>query len=134
MKNILNKIQTKSKSKKVLSLIDNVIDSNYKIDSKNNSISKLPFEIPKGNNTDDFLSKVKDSINNSEVITITLAIDISDDEEFVSELYEWFNKNGFKNFLLDIDKDVSIMGGLHFTYKGKFYDLSLVNKVNKYVQ
>ena len=128
----LSKIKSKSNAHDVIKIIDKIIDNSYTIDSAEDLIDKLPFELKKDDSLEEQLIAIKDKIKKCNIINITIAVDY--DMDFLEKLYDWFENNGFNNFLLDIKVDPTILGGLHVSHHGKFIDLSLTKKVSEYVK
>ncbi|MGD8744568.1 MAG: hypothetical protein PVJ52_03175 [Candidatus Woesebacteria bacterium] len=70
----------------------------------------------------------------AEVEPVILKIAFEPRFKFVKQLYNWFEENIKKAFLLDFTLDSSVVGGTEVVYKGKFYDLSLNTKLTRYFE
>ena len=73
------------------------------------------------------LSKLLQELNQMEIAEVTIAIPATVD--IVSLILNWLRRNIDKNIILSIKTDPLIGGGLMLTYKGKYVDLSLSQKI-----
>lgn len=72
--------------------------------------------------------EIGDLVKDAELIRITLGF--SPDDVFTHKLYEWFKSEIQTPFVLDIDVNKEMLGGIQFVYRGKFHDLSLEKKLD----
>lgn len=78
------------------------------------------------------LSRMSNELTNRERLEITLAIEPT--EDLVQTIYDWAVEKLGDNVLLQFDKDPRIVGGLIFSYKGIFKDLSLAAQIDKIIR
>ncbi len=67
------------------------------------------------------------SLQSTEKITVTTAVDLSND--FISRLHAWFQKNLGVTVAIENCVDRKILGGLIIWWRGAYIDLSLSPKV-----
>ena len=132
MIDIIAVVKTKDASVAMLKKLDLAIAKSYSSKFSRNSLKGLPVTFSKKSNMNEVLLAAKDSLVSAQLLNITVAVDLED--SFIDKLYDWFTKNGFKDFLLDITKDTSIYGGLLLSFNGKYMDLSLKKRASEYVQ
>lgn len=75
------------------------------------------------------LSKAYRTICTLPILRLTMAFEPS--EMQVSNISYWARSNLEQGILLDLSLDRSLIGGLVITYKGKYYDFSLKNKLKE---
>ena len=73
--------------------------------------------------------EIGDLVKDAKLIRITLGF--SPDDIFIHKLYEWFKAEIRDPFVLDIDVNKEMLGGIQFVYGGKFHDLSLDKKLDE---
>jgi F0F1-type ATP synthase delta subunit len=132
MSSILELVKTKNKSVELLQALDEGLKHSY---SKNFNVSflkNLPINLTEKTDVPTELKKAKEEILSAKLIDLTMYIEPED--AFISKLYNWFVKNGFKNFLLNIHIDTKIGGGVLISFNGKYVDLSLRKKVYDYAR
>lgn len=79
--------------------------------------------ITDGENTKAALVELITHLQSIEKITITTAIDLSND--FVSKLHTWLQKNLGTRVAIECFVDKNILGGLVIWWRGRYIDLSL---------
>jgi len=77
----------------------------------------------------DFLTQLKEKAQSLKTIPVTLTF--SPSEHSVALLHEWIIKNIGENYVLDIEVDENIIGGICLTLDGKYIDLSLRKKAEE---
>lgn len=132
MSTIYSLVKTKQNAVNYIKILDNVLEYSYLNKPIDFLLKQLPFNLSNNNLVISECEELKKALKDASVVNISICID--PDNTFIDQLYKWFNENGFKNFLLDISIDSSIYGGIQLSYNGKFLDLSIKQKVIKYVK
>lgn len=131
MKDILELVKTKNKSVDLINVLDEMLKLTYSKKFDKELLKELPLEFSEDEDLSMQLKKAKEELLSAKVMDLTLYFE--PDEAFIKKLYEWFKNNGFENFLLNINIDTKICGGLEISYNGKYVDLSIKKKVAEYV-
>jgi len=132
MKSILESVKTKNNSVELIQALDDLIKSSYAKTFSMDKLKDLPIAFSDKSNVAEELKEAKDLLLNANILDLTLYME--PDASFISKLYSWFSKNDFKNFLLNINVDPKICGGLLISFNGKYVDLSVKAKVCEYAQ
>lgn len=132
MKEVLDIVKTKNKSVDFINLLDEVLKLTYSKKFNKDILKELPFEIDENTDISEQLKIYKNAILEAKILDLTLFFE--PDDSFITKLYDWFKKNGFNNFLLNISVDSKICGGLEISYNGKYVDLSIRKTVSEYVR
>jgi len=81
---------------------------------------------------ENFLSGLKSEIKKLKVLKLEIAFDPSD--ETVSNISNWVAENIGNGIILDINTDLSLIGGAIITFEGKYKDLSLKKRFDDIFQ
>lgn len=77
----------------------------------------------------DYIEGLEKELAKMETVQLTLAYE--PDAQSFATIYQWFVDNVGESIVLDIYTNPNILGGIQVSYKGKYFDGSLVSKVNK---
>lgn len=103
-----------SKVRKDISQIIGKILAEQKIDSKT------------------LLDNIESETEKLKVVKITLAFEPS--AQSLAAIYQWFLDNIGQNVILDIYHNPNILGGVQVSMDGKYFDGSLISKVNEIIK
>lgn len=138
MDHIINQLKTKEEAREFLDEIDLLIDSLFNIKSASfsnildKSVSTGTAEnlkkifLKMGNNKGeirDFLTNLKEKIDNLKVIKLTIAFEPSND--VIQNIHSWTKSNFGPETILEFIEDKTIMGGAIIDYDGFYKDYSL---------
>ncbi len=134
---LLKRVKTKEVSREILDLLDVVENESYikkgtkGLYKKRKVLELLKVSEEKKINEKELFDSLRSILKDADVITVRVAMppEVSD----IDSIYSWFEKAGFKNFLLNFEIADSMYGGCQITHKGKFLDLSLKTKIKEYV-
>lgn len=76
-----------------------------------------------------FLQNLTKEINSLPVIDLTMAY--SPKEKSLEDIHNWFYINFKKSVLLNINVDKKIIGGAVVAFKGKYYDYSVLKRLDQ---
>lgn len=79
-----------------------------------------------------FIKEIENEIKNLKTIKITLAFE-PNNQNFAA-IYQWFLDNLGSNIILDIYHNPNILGGIQVSNNGKYFDASLIAKVNEVIK
>lgn len=134
---LLKRVKTKDVAREILDLLDIVESESYiKKGTKGGYKKRKVLELlslpeEKKVNEKELFDSLRGILNEADVITLRVAVSL--DLPDIANIYSWFEKANFKNFLLDFEIADNIYGGCQIMHKGKFLDLSLKNKIKEYV-
>lgn len=94
--------------------------------------SSLKLSWTNGEQIKDFFANLKQAIQRSAVITLTLAYKPSN--EAIAAFSQWTRTNIHVNTLLEINRDQDLLGGAIVVYKGNYLDLSVKKRLDEYFQ
>lgn len=117
---------SKDKRKSVKSVLEE--ESNGMKDLFLDLLNESNISISDSSAVTDFLGDIINKINNFERVNLVVAVD--PDEDLIKTVADWIQDKVDKSIILKIDVDPDILGGIKVTYKGKYLDLSLNNKLN----
>lgn len=132
--NFLDLVRTESERELMIREIDEVVNSNYKVNQED-SLQKILraetltlFESAKAKEKNylGFLKALRQMLLDLTSFELTLAIDPTD--ELVNEIYSWIKMNVKKPIILAFKKKTSLIGGAEVSYLGNYYSYT-VDKV-----
>jgi hypothetical protein len=65
---------------------------------------------------------------------VKLVVGFSMPTNFVGRVFDWFRDNVSSSLVLDIKKDEKLLGGVIIMYKGRYQDLSLLKKLDAFLE
>ncbi|MEF8847029.1 MAG: F0F1 ATP synthase subunit delta [Candidatus Paceibacterota bacterium] len=77
----------------------------------------------------DFLDELKDYLQQTPQIKLTVAFSPSDD--FLEEISEWLEKEIGEKVIIDLITNHEIVGGAIIEYQGRYLNLSLAKKIDQ---
>jgi len=81
-----------------------------------------------GENMEKYLSKLEEAVKSLEEFKLELAFDPT--EQTLEVVSNWISQNIGEGYLLDIKVNRSILGGAKLSFKGKYFDGSLIKIVD----
>jgi F0F1-type ATP synthase delta subunit len=78
-----------------------------------------------------YLLGLENELNKLTPLALTIAFEPCDST--ISKIFDWVGANLGSNYLLDIQQDNSILGGIIITFKGEYRDYSLKSKLDQYL-
>ncbi|MEK7533913.1 MAG: F0F1 ATP synthase subunit delta [Patescibacteria group bacterium] len=76
-----------------------------------------------------FLTELKKRLQKLRIIKLSLAF--SPSNYSIDRIYDWIAKNVGDEYILDIQVDKSILGGITISFEGKYIDLSLKKRLDE---
>lgn len=79
-----------------------------------------------------YLEGLESELSGLQEIRLTLASELSGDQ--MENVYSWVSANVGQGVIVNVELDPKILGGAVITFKGKYYDGSLVKTVEELLQ
>lgn len=127
----LDLVRTESEREVMIREIDEVVNSNYKVNQED-SLQKILraetltlFESAKAKEKNylGFLKALRQMLLDLTSFELTLAIDPTD--ELVNEIYSWVKMNVKKPIILAFKKKSTLIGGAEVSYLGNYYSFTV---------
>lgn len=130
----LDFVRTRKDSEILLSEIDGVIESAYKVSPEamekflkegvRSDVAEL-FRKAKASEANflGFLKSLRQILIDLKEVQLTLAFEPT--EELIDDIYKWFKTNLNTSFVINFNYEPNLIGGAQIAYQGKFYEYSL---------